>query len=305
MKKIILTLFSVIVVGVVFLAPKEVVLADGFVTCSGPDCSFCNLVSMANTVIKWLFGVIVMIFVFLMVVSGFGLVTSGGNQSELESAKSKFTNAIIGVLIVASAWLLVDTIMKVLLDSGSGSEGTLDHMSTGWGPWHNIECSEQVTLHDFSRNGSDTSLVNDDPSLPPPPPPVSPPAGPGQYTHEEALAALSVANISVVSSGNCTDKTKKTCTSLDGVQKNSIQRLIEFQQAYGSPIIITGGTEVGHAAGTYSHSNGYKIDLKQTTSLNEYIKSNFTDIGGNKYRDSNGNIFYYHNPPHWDIQFRY
>jgi len=135
MKKILLTLFSAIIIGVVFVTPTEVVLADGFVPCSGVDCSFCDLVTMANTVIIWLFGMIAMIFVFLMIVAGVGLVTSGGNQSELESAKSKFTNAIIGVIIVLSAWLLVDTIMRAMITDGE---------MVGWGPWSEIQCMEQV-----------------------------------------------------------------------------------------------------------------------------------------------------------------
>lgn len=301
MKKIILALFSVMVVGIFFLTPTEVVLADGFVTCSGVDCSFCNLVEMANIIIIWLFGVIALLFMVLMVVAGFGLVMSAGNQSELASAKSKFTNAIIGLLIVMSAWLVIDTIMKTLLQ-----DGDLDYMSSGWGPWYEIECTEQTETLGFSRNSGDTSLVNDDGTIPPPSsPPATPSIGPGQYTHAEAMAALAGHNITVVSTGGCSDKTKSNCTSLEGVQKNSIQRLIEFQQAYGKPIVITGGTERGHANGTYSHGNGYKIDLRITDDITDYIESNFTSLGGSKWRDANGNVFYRHNPPHWDIQFRY
>ena len=80
-----------------------------------------------------------------------------------------------------------------------------------------------------------------------------------------------------------------------------MQRITELQKASGDQLIITGGTEAGHANGTYSHSNGYKIDLRPTTKLNNYITSNFEKIGDNKYKDSSGNTYWRHPPDHWDV----
>jgi hypothetical protein len=126
----------------VFIAiPFDLTQAQGtgFVTCSGVDCSACNLVQMANIIIKWLFGVIFLIFAVLMLVAGFGLVTSAGNQSALEAAKSKFKNGIIGLLIVMSAWIMVDTIMKGLLTGGTGNV-------SGYGPWSEVKCQIQTVV---------------------------------------------------------------------------------------------------------------------------------------------------------------
>ena len=112
--------FLLIPILCLFFLSADVTLAQavdpgGFVSCDGYNCSACDLVSMANTIIVWLFGIIFLIFAGLMAVAGLGLVTSGGNQSALEAAKSKFKNGIIGLITVASAWLFVDTIMKALL----------------------------------------------------------------------------------------------------------------------------------------------------------------------------------------------
>jgi hypothetical protein len=107
--------------------------AQGFVPCVGIECNTCHLVEMGNTVLIWLIGVLFLVFGVVMAAAGWGLVTSAGNQTALADAKSKFTNAFIGLLIVLAAWLLVDTIMRGLLSTG---DGTID----GFGPWSQVEC---------------------------------------------------------------------------------------------------------------------------------------------------------------------
>ena len=111
----------------------------GLVNCSGLDCNACKFVELGNNLIKWLFGIVAFIFGILMLKAGFGLVVSGGNTSAVTSAKTSFTNAIIGLLIVMAAWLIVDTIFKTLFNNN----GNLDDVSSGWGPWNEIKCTEQ------------------------------------------------------------------------------------------------------------------------------------------------------------------
>ncbi len=273
-----------------FLIPASVSEAQfgGFVTCNGADCSACNLVEMANTIIDWLFGFVFLLFAVQMTIAGFGLVTSGGNTSALSDAKSKFQNAIIGLIIMMSAWLLIDTIMKGLLPDGQLS---------GWGPWSEVKCQVQVSPTEFVREGTGADAYSVDSDVP------RPPVGEGSYNHDQAMTELQKANILVVSTGNCSDASKSNCTSLDGVKQNTIQRITELQKASGDQLIVTGGTETGHANSAYSHANGYKIDLRPTSKLNNYITQNFEKVPGvdNKYKDSNGNTYWRHPPDHWDV----
>lgn len=283
---------AVVLSASVFIGTTSIASAQatGLVPCSGLDCTTCNFADLANTIIKILFGAVALIFGVMMLVSGFGLVTSGGNPAALNDAKSKFTNALIGLLIMMSAWLIVDTLMRTLL---KGDDGVIE----GWGPWSEIQCKKQTEPETYRGTGDGTDAGDIVP------PPVPPPVAPGTYTHAQALTALG-GSFTVVSSESCSDKTKTYCTSLDGVRINTINRLKAFQAAVGIPLVITGGTEVGHAGGTYSHANGYKIDLRVNDTLNNYITTNFTSIGGSKWRDPNGNIYYRHGPPdHWDIAF--
>ena len=111
----------------------------GFVTCEGAGCRACDLISMINRIIKWLFGIFFVLFAVLMTVAGFGLVTSGGNASALNEAKSKFNNALIGLLIMMSAWLVVDLVMRTLLkDDGQ--------KINGYGPWSTVQCRAQTEV---------------------------------------------------------------------------------------------------------------------------------------------------------------
>ncbi len=126
----------------IWLLPDVTLAQSKFVTCDGTNCSACNLADMANIIIKWLFGIVFMIFAVLMVIAGFGLVTSGGNTTALQEAKSKFTNAMIGLLIMMSAWLVVDTIMKGVV--GGGETGAAIGEIAGWGPWSEVKCMTQT-----------------------------------------------------------------------------------------------------------------------------------------------------------------
>ena len=116
----------------------EVVSAQ-FVPCGGPDqpaCQFCHLVEMGNTIVLWLVFVLTIVAGLIFAVAGLKLVTSGGNPSQKDAAKSMFVNVIVGYLIVLAAWLIIDTLMKGLADQSLiGEDGTL-------GPWNQIECTE-------------------------------------------------------------------------------------------------------------------------------------------------------------------
>lgn len=115
--------------------------------CSGADCSACNVVYMANGLITWLIGILCVIFAVILAIAGVKLVTSGGNASALDAAKSSFTNAIIGFLIVLSAWLIIDTIMRSLI----GNEGRLDNGGeiSGWLFWSEVTCQTQTAVAEF------------------------------------------------------------------------------------------------------------------------------------------------------------
>ncbi|MET8837926.1 hypothetical protein ABZV78_28995 [Micromonospora sp. NPDC004540] len=81
----------------------------------------------------------------------------------------------------------------------------------------------------------------------------------------------------------------------------------ESGNASGCAITITAGTEVGHASGTYSHWNGYKVDIAPSTCIQNYISAAYTYVGyisgfGYQYRAPSGNL-YTKEGNHWDILY--
>jgi hypothetical protein len=117
-----------------------------FAGCSGTDCSMCNIVDLTNGLIQWLIGFLFVLFAIIIAYAGFGLVTSGGNSHAMDEAKGRFTNAIIGLIIVLAAWLVVDTIMRGLVGR-PGAEGQIPGSGevSGWLFWSEVQCYTQAT----------------------------------------------------------------------------------------------------------------------------------------------------------------
>ena len=123
-----------------------------------------------------------------------------------------------------------------------------------------------------------------------------------KMSHSAAVSKLNGAGISITSSGGCSDRNKPNCTSLEQVNSATVDGAVTLKNASKCDLTVTGGTETGHADGTYSHWNGYKLDFHMTSCLTNYVKNTFTSIGGNKWQSGSGNI-YFDEGNHWDVTF--
>lgn len=123
-----------------------------------------------------------------------------------------------------------------------------------------------------------------------------------KLSHAEAAARFRAAGITWSSSGNCSNRYNSTCTSFEQINLTTVQGAETLKRASGCALNITGGTETGHASGTYSHWNGYKLDYSLYTCVGNYIRNNFSYIGGNKWRSGSGNIYYLESN-HWDVTY--
>lgn len=126
-------------------------------------------------------------------------------------------------------------------------------------------------------------------------------------TQASAESQLSGAGVTWSSSGGCTTQSNSTCTSFSGIRQATIDGAVTLKGASGCALNITGGTEVGHAGGTYSHENGYKLDFSRTTCLTGWIHSAYTYIGlrgdgAPMYEAASGNV-YADEGNHWDVTF--
>jgi hypothetical protein len=127
-------------------------------------------------------------------------------------------------------------------------------------------------------------------------------------SHTTATGWLKSAGLRTQSTGNCTSKHMRHCTSLDKVRTGTIARVIALKQQSRCPIMVTGGTESGHAPGHYSHGNGYKLDISHNRCIDRYITKNHRKAGvrsdgARLYRSRSGTTFA-DESDHWDILFR-
>ena len=121
------------------LVPEQAAAQD-FVPCTGRDCQFCHLVEMGNRILVWLILVLTVVAGLVFAVAGLKLVTSAGNAAAKAAAKSMFTNVIVGFLLVLASWLIVDTMMKMLVNSEE------------IGPWNRVECVRQDSANLLTTN---------------------------------------------------------------------------------------------------------------------------------------------------------
>ena len=128
-----------------------------------------------------------------------------------------------------------------------------------------------------------------------------------KLTDAQASSQLSASGIGRSSSGGCTNRNVATCTSYEQINQESVSGIKTFKSISGCAITITGGTEIGHASGTYSHYNGYKVDVPLTTCISNYITSRYTysgtrGDGAALYTAPSGNV-YARESNHWDITY--
>ena len=128
-----------------------------------------------------------------------------------------------------------------------------------------------------------------------------------KLTHSQATTMFKNAGVTWSSSGGCSDRNTPTCTSFEQINEATAKGAVTLKGASGCALNITGGTETGHASGTYSHWNGYKLDFGKATCLTNYIKSAFSYIGprgdgAEQWQAASGNI-YADEGNHWDVTF--
>jgi hypothetical protein len=128
-----------------------------------------------------------------------------------------------------------------------------------------------------------------------------------KLTQSQAASQLSSAGISWSSSGGCTTRSNSTCTSFEQINQETVSGVITFAQASGCAVNITGGTEVGHSDGTYSHYNGYKVDVTSTSCVSNHITSHYAysgtrSDGAEMYTAPSGNVYALEST-HWDVTY--
>ncbi len=122
-----LLLFVVTVVAMFGFWLPEVVSAQGLVpACPAgqPGCAeqyapenygYCEAVVLFSNVLRFIVAITAIIVAIIVVYAGILFTTSRGNPTTIAKGKAMFVNAVIGLVIAMTAYLIINTILAVLL----------------------------------------------------------------------------------------------------------------------------------------------------------------------------------------------
>lgn len=100
------------------------------------SCGLCHLFVMTNNIIQKIFKWVAPTIAVLMLIIGGALFLFGGAKPDtITRAKGIITSVVIGLLIIFSAWVIVNTVFEKL---------KIVNMPSGW-KWWEIKCSAENT----------------------------------------------------------------------------------------------------------------------------------------------------------------
>ena len=109
--------------------------AAGLVPCGGPSdpCTACDLLVLAQNVLQFALKMAFLIIIGFIVYGGFRWIFSLGKEENLKAGQQIILNAIIGLIIILTAWIIVNTVFWFIAQAG-GDDYT--------GTWYHIECPQ-------------------------------------------------------------------------------------------------------------------------------------------------------------------
>lgn len=115
----------------ILLAPSHLLLADGLgdaqaglgEAAAGNFNTDRKIRDYIAILIKGALSLLGAIFIVLIVLAGFKWMTSAGNSSKIDEAKSTIVNSVIGLAVVLAAYAIVTFVLGALQDSVSNGGG--------------------------------------------------------------------------------------------------------------------------------------------------------------------------------------
>ncbi|MBP9751688.1 MAG: hypothetical protein KBD19_02405 [Candidatus Moranbacteria bacterium] len=130
--------FFLSLVSIIFLLSLPVPASADLITCGrGADiasaCRLCDLVEGVADLVKYIRNI--MVFIALAVITAMGIlyIVSSGNQGTMETAKKGIFASLIGIAVILSAWLIVNTVMFTVFQAkGDLGVGASFSVATGF-----------------------------------------------------------------------------------------------------------------------------------------------------------------------------
>jgi len=112
-------------------------VASGIIQCGRPGhelCTLCDLIKGIYDIVQYIIKIAVWVTLTAIAIGGGMYALSAGNSNMIELAKGAMKKALIGLVIVLTAWLMVNTLLLVI--------GTQSNLGiTGVVSWGKFECA--------------------------------------------------------------------------------------------------------------------------------------------------------------------
>lgn len=108
--------FSFLFIAAIFLLPT--VSSAQIVTCNGPDCDWAALLGLGQNILNFLITIGVVISAGAFAYAGFLMFSDRGNTDRVKQAKDIIFNVVVGLIILLTAWLVINTILVTLTGKG-------------------------------------------------------------------------------------------------------------------------------------------------------------------------------------------
>lgn len=280
---------KVLVLGIIFF--PNLLFAAGLVPDCGTTytCNFCDIIQLINNVLEFFVMLSIPISMVIFAWIGWDFIVIENKPEAISNAKKRLMSLIIGLFFLLAPWLIINLIMSSLLN-----ENFFNVLKDGF------TCERTLLAEPKAVTTPPTTTS------------ISPE---GTASVSEIEKLLEENSIETVSSGNCSFKFSKNCTSFDGMQESTIDGIINLAdgcRADGTDcnVTITGASEVGH---TDTHTEGKKVDIsKNDVSFNNFMDSLISGVEGKpiknvgvRYSDIQYNGTTYtiiEEGNHWDIE---
>lgn len=195
-------------------------------------------------------------------------IVSTGNPSKIQEAKSWITGAIWGIALLLGATLILRTINPRLAEIGkieSSIEGeikdlkikkeTVPNILSGF----NLEESSGTYKTPEQINQSYNAATGD--------------------VYNESQARDEITKAGIGAKKECLNGKSENCVSFCAsscIKRSTLDEVKNLAVASKAEVFITSATEGDHSGGRLSHAEGFKVDLRPSDDLNNFIRN-----GGN------------------------